>query len=108
MRGLELLQAVLVLLDHLFDHLATDRTGLLGGQIAVVALFQGHADFVGSFHLETVEAFASFGNQSFVARPTSIHSSVFLAAFTPLLIACVCIHYSGSEEAFHASKFVLI
>ena len=35
-----LLQAVLVGLDHLLDHLAADRTGLLAGQIAVVALLQ--------------------------------------------------------------------
>ena len=29
---------------HLLDHLATDRTGLAGGQIAVVAFLQVHAD----------------------------------------------------------------
>ena len=29
---------------HLLDHLAADRTGLAGGQIAVVAFLQVHAD----------------------------------------------------------------
>ena len=38
-----LLQAVLVGLDHLLNHLAAHRTGLLAGQIAVVALLQGDA-----------------------------------------------------------------
>ena len=38
-----LFQAVFVRLDHLFDHLATDGTGLLGSQVAVITLFQVHA-----------------------------------------------------------------
>ena len=38
------LQRLLVGLDHLLDHLAADRTGLAGGQIAVVAFLQVHAD----------------------------------------------------------------
>ncbi len=40
----QLLHAVLVGLDHLLDHLAADGAGLLGGQVAVVALLQVHAD----------------------------------------------------------------
>ena len=35
-----LLHVVLVRLDHLLDHLAAHRTGLLAGQVAVVALLQ--------------------------------------------------------------------
>ena len=38
------LQVLLVALDHLFDHLAADRAGLAGGQIAVVALLEVDAD----------------------------------------------------------------
>ena len=38
------LQVLLVALDHLFDHLAADRAGLAGGQIAVVALLKVDAD----------------------------------------------------------------
>ena len=38
------LQRLLVGLNHLLDHLAADRTGLAGGQIAVVAFLQVHAD----------------------------------------------------------------
>ena len=40
------LQALLVALDHLLDHLAADRAGLAGGQIAVVALLEVDADLV--------------------------------------------------------------
>ena len=38
------LQALLVGLDHLLDHLAADGTGLAGGQVAVVALLEVDAD----------------------------------------------------------------
>lgn len=38
------LQVLLVALDHLFNHLAADRAGLAGGQIAVVALLEVDAD----------------------------------------------------------------
>ena len=40
MRWDRLLQAVLVGLDHLLDHLAAHRAGLLAGQVTVVALLQ--------------------------------------------------------------------
>ena len=43
-RGEGLLQAVLVGLDHFLDHLSADGTGLLAGQVAVIALLQVHAD----------------------------------------------------------------
>ena len=39
------LQGLLVGLDHLLDHLAADRAGLAGGQVAVVAFLQVDADF---------------------------------------------------------------
>ena len=39
-----LFHALLVSFDHLLDHLSADRTGLAGGQIAVVALLEVHAD----------------------------------------------------------------
>jgi len=32
-------------LDHLLNHLATDRTGLLRGQVAVIALLKIDANF---------------------------------------------------------------
>lgn len=38
------LQVLLVALDHLLNHLAADRAGLAGGQIAVVALLEVDAD----------------------------------------------------------------
>lgn len=38
------LQVLLVALDHLLNHLAADRAGLAGGQIAVVALLKVDAD----------------------------------------------------------------
>ena len=38
------LQVLLVALDHLLTHLAADRAGLAGGQIAVVALLEVDAD----------------------------------------------------------------
>ena len=38
------LQALLVGLDHLLDHLAAHGTGLTGGQVAVVALLEVDAN----------------------------------------------------------------
>lgn len=38
------LQVLLVALDHLFNHLAANRAGLAGGQIAVVALLEVDTD----------------------------------------------------------------
>ena len=42
-----LLDAVLVGLDHLLDHLAADGTGLTAGQVTVVTVLQVNADFSG-------------------------------------------------------------
>ena len=39
-----LLLTLLVSLDHLLDHLATDGAGLTGGQVTVVAVGQIDAD----------------------------------------------------------------
>ena len=49
-----LLHVLLVLGDHLLNHLTANRTGLLGSQVAVVTLLEVHAYFVGTFHLKTV------------------------------------------------------
>ena len=40
-----LLQTLLVSLDHLLDHLAADGAGFPGGQVTVVAVSQVDADF---------------------------------------------------------------
>ena len=40
-----LAHAVLVRLDHLFDHLAADGACLTGSQIAVISLLESNADF---------------------------------------------------------------
>jgi len=42
-----LLHAVFVGLDHLFDHLTADGTGLAAGELTVVAVLQIDADFSG-------------------------------------------------------------
>ena len=42
--GESLLQTLLVSLDHLLDHLAAHGAGFTGGQVAVVAVGQVHAD----------------------------------------------------------------
>ena len=48
---------------HDVDHLAADGTGLLGGQVAVITLFQVHAHFIGRLHLESGERVLRFGQQ---------------------------------------------
>ena len=55
---------ILIGFDHLFDHLAADGTGLLGGQVAVVSLLQVYADFACGLHLELVHCIASFRNNN--------------------------------------------
>ena len=49
-------------LDHLLNHLTAYRTCLLRGEVAVVALLEVNAYFVGSLHLESVESFLCLGN----------------------------------------------
>ena len=46
----------------IFDHLAADRAGFPGGQVAVVAVGQVDTNLLGSLHLETVHSFAGLGN----------------------------------------------
>ena len=46
-----LLHRILIGFDHLFDHLAADGTGLLGGQVAIVTLLQVNANFLGGLNL---------------------------------------------------------
>ena len=73
-----LLQALLVSLDHLLDHLAADGAGLTGGQVAVVAVLQINAHFLCGLHLETVHSLASLGNVDLVVvLRAHIHFSPF-------------------------------
>ena len=51
---------------HLLDHLAADGAGFAGGQVAVVALLQVHADFAGRLHLKLVHSLPSLGNVDLV------------------------------------------
>ena len=66
-RDILLLQALLVGLDHLLDHLAAHGAGLTGGQVAVVALLQVDAHLLGSLHFELVHCFTSLGNIDLIA-----------------------------------------
>ena len=47
---------------HYVDHLTADRTCLTAGKVAVVALLEVYANFVGALHLEAVHCFLCFGN----------------------------------------------
>ena len=47
LRRIAFLHAVLVCLDHLFDHLAADGTGLTAGEFAVAAVLEVHTDLSG-------------------------------------------------------------
>ena len=59
---LGLLHVLLVSFDHLLDHLAANGAGFAGGQVAVVAVGQVDANFLGSLHLELVHGFLGLGN----------------------------------------------
>ena len=60
---------------NLLDHLAADRAGFPGGQVAVVAIGQVHAHFLCSLHLETVHSLTGLGNvQLVVVRVAHIES----------------------------------
>jgi len=61
------LDVVLVLFDHLLDHLTADRTCLTGGKIAVVAVVKIDADFICRFHFELVESGLRFGNKILIS-----------------------------------------
>ena len=62
----KLFDRVFVALNHLFDHLAANRASLAGSQVAVIALLQGNANLVGSFHLELFHSLLSFRDNDIV------------------------------------------
>ena len=73
--NVRLLQALFVSLNHLLDHLAADGAGFPGGQVAVVAVGQVDAHFLGSLHLEAVHSLTGLGNvQLVVVRVAHIES----------------------------------
>ena len=47
---------------YVLDHLAADTACLTGGQVAVVAVGQVDADFLGCLHLETVHGLTGLGD----------------------------------------------
>ena len=47
---------------NLLDHLAADGAGFAGGQVAVVALLQIHADLIGGLHFELVHGLLGLGD----------------------------------------------
>ena len=59
-----LFHALLVSFDHLLDHLSADRTGLAGGQVAVVTLLEIDAHLRGGLHLEAVKRVACLGDNT--------------------------------------------
>ena len=81
-----LFDRIFVRFDHLLDHLATDRTGLSGGQVAIVALLQVNANLVGSFHFEFLHSGFRLGNNDFVVAG----HSVTLLWFSISNFCCVC------------------
>ena len=70
--NLFVLDRILVRLDHLLNHLTTDRTGLTRSEVAVVSLVQSNADFVSGLHLELLKSLLCLGNNDFVACHFSI------------------------------------
>ena len=61
---------------HLLDHLAADGAGFPGGQVAVVAIGQVDAHFLGSLHLETVHGFTGLGDIDLVVVRVAHFSSL--------------------------------
>lgn len=75
-----LFHAVFVGLDHLFNHLATDRTGLTGSEVAVITLFEVYANFACCFLFNSFKSlFSLFG------RTLILHSFVCFAFATLFL-----------------------
>lgn len=60
-------------LDHLLDHVAADVAGVLGGQVAVVALVQGDAQLVGHLVLHVAHRLARLGNIDLVVGIVARH-----------------------------------
>ena len=50
------LYGVLVRLNHLLNHLTTDGTSLLRGEVTVVALLKVYTNFTCSLHLEVLKS----------------------------------------------------
>ena len=94
----------------ILDHLAAYGAGLTGGQVAVVAVGQVDANFLGSLHLEAVHSFPSLGNVDLVV--------VLVAHFVSLLLfrhTVVCLlswkvrrfsrkHFSFRNHSFAFSR----
>ena len=76
--GAELLHALLVSLDHLFDHLAADGASLTGGQVTVVTVGQIHANFLCSLHLELLHSLLSLGDIDLIIAIAHSNSLLFL------------------------------
>ena len=68
--------------SNVLDHLAAHGTGFAGSQVAVVALLQIDAHFLGSLHLELVHGLPRLGNIQLVAVLHNVFSSFpFLSRF---------------------------
>ena len=73
-----LLHAVFVCLDHLFDHLTADGTGLTAGKLAVVAVLEVHTDLSGgpAYILKAFEQFFSSSQICGYFRHFLIHTAL--------------------------------
>ena len=65
---------------HLLDHLAADGAGFPGGQVAIIAVLQVDAHFLGSLHLELVHGFPGLGNVDLVVIIVAHIDSPFLSS----------------------------
>ena len=94
------LDIVLVLLDHLLDHLATDGARLTCSEVAVIALSEVYAYFACCLHLELVECLLCFGHECLVAChnnpfPDSVRFPFFLRGFLQSILIEVALAISG-------------
>ena len=64
---------------HLLDHLAADGAGFAGGQVAVVALLQVHADFRSGLHFELVHCLPGIGDVQLVVVAAHSDSLLFVS-----------------------------
>ena len=74
----QLLQTLLVGLDHLLDHLAADGAGFTGGQVTVVAVGQVDSHFLSCLHLELLHGLLGLGNVDLVV---ALHNNSLLCRF---------------------------
>ena len=90
---------------HLLDHLAAHGAGLPGGQVAVVAVLQIHADLGSGLHLELLHGLLGLGNVKLVIVAAHLNS-LFMVVFRERIpvfgenrlflsagIACVVFHH---------------